>query len=268
MRKLSPKQTRAAIESYGLTRPSGVGFAFRNAAHDTLYDWHSHAYHQLAYAISGAMWIETGRGRHILPSGRAAWIPAGLRHRTLTGQVDGVSLYFNPAAMPQGGDRLRILFTSAMMREMILHAMRWPQENATADSLAASFFSTLALLCREWLEQEAPLFVPRSDHPAIMRAMDYALADPARADQAGAVAAAHLSERTFRRLFSQQVGITWQSWLVQLRLLSAVSGLIEGKRVTDVAAESGYASLSAFAKAFRQLVGEGPAEFRDRQRGR
>jgi AraC-like DNA-binding protein len=265
MRKLNPQQTRAAIASYGLTRPKGVGFAFRNVEHDTLYDWHCHDYHQLAYAMSGAMWIETGQGRHMLPSGRAAWIPAKLRHRTLTGRVDGTSLYFDPKAVADTEPRLRILTAPPLMREMILYAMRWPLEAADTDPVAVSFFSTLALLCRDWLQAETPLFLPRSDQPAIMRAMDYAIADPAAADQAGAVAAAHLSERSFRRLFMRETGTTWQAWVAQLRLLRAVDGLIAGQRVTDVAMQSGYASLSAFAKAFRALMGESPSDFRKRR---
>lgn len=265
MRKLSPQQTRAAIDSYGLTRPEGIGFAFRNAERDTLYDWHAHDYHQLAYAMSGAMWIETAQGRHVLPSGRAAWIPAGLRHRTLTGRVDGISLYFHPRSVPDAGTRPRILAAPPLMREMILHAMRWPQDAAGSDPVAISFFSTLALLCREWLQQEAPLFLPRSDHPGIARAMDYAIADPAAANQAGALTAAHQSERSFRRLFLRETGITWQAWLGQLRLLHALDALTAGQRVTDVAARSGYASLSAFAKAFRQIMGESPSAFRKRQ---
>jgi AraC-like DNA-binding protein len=265
MRKLSPQQTRDAIASYGLTHPEGIGFAFRNAEQDTLYDWHAHDYHQLAYAMSGAMWIETDQGRYVLPSGRAAWIPAKLRHRTLTGRVDGVSLYFDPRAAPDAGPRLRILSAPPLMREMILHAMRWPLGTANSDPVAASFFSTLALLCREWLQQEVPLFLPRSSAPAIMRAMDYAIADPAVAKLAGATAAAHLSERSFRRLFRRETGTSWQAWLGQLRLLHALDGLSAGQRVTDVAAQSGYASLSAFAKAFRQAMGESPSDFRKRR---
>jgi AraC-like DNA-binding protein len=265
MRKLNPQQTRAAIASYGLANPKGIGFAFRDAEHDTLYDWHAHDYHQLAYAMSGAMWIETDQGRYVLPSGRAAWIPAKLRHRTLTGRVDGVSLYFDPRALAGEGTRLRILLAPPLMREMILHAMRWPLGAADTDPMAVSFFSTLVLLCREWLQQEVPLFLCRSDQPAIMRAMDYATANPATANQAGAVAAAHLSERSFRRLFLRETGTTWQAWLGQLRLLHALDGLIAGQRVTDVAARSGYDSLSAFAKAFRQVMGESPSDFRKRQ---
>jgi AraC-like DNA-binding protein len=265
MRKLNPQQTHAAIASYGLTRPKGIGFAFRNAEHDTLYDWHCHDYHQLAYAMSGAMWIETEQGRHVLPSGRAAWIPARLRHRTLTGRVDGTSLYFDPKAVADAESRLRILTAPPLMREMILYAMRWPLEAADTDPVAVSFFSTLALLCRGWLEAETPLFLPRSDQPAIMRAMDYAMADPAAANQAGAIAAAHLSERSFRRLFVRETGTSWQAWVAQLRLLHALDGLIAGQRVTDVAMQSGYASLSAFAKAFRALTGESPSDFRKRR---
>jgi len=40
--------------------------------------------------------------------------------------------------------------------------------------------------------------------------------------------------------------------------------LAQGRRVTDVAAQVGYRSLSAFAKAFAQLSGETPALYRRR----
>ena len=43
--------------------------------------------------------------------------------------------------------------------------------------------------------------------------------------------------------------------------------LAEGLRVTDVAAEVGYASLSAFAKAFTQLFGMSPTHYRKLQTG-
>ena len=46
--------------------------------------------------------------------------------------------------------------------------------------------------------------------------------------------------------------------------MEAASRLTRGGRVTDVAAEVGYASLSAFAKAFKQLTGESPVDFRKR----
>jgi AraC-like DNA-binding protein len=266
MRSLNDEQTRDALRSYGLDRPSGVGFAFLDPARNIFYDWHSHAYHQLIYAAGGPTQIESDRGRHILPRGRAAWIPAGTRHRTLVTGAEGASLYFSPDAVADGSSRVRILVASPLMREMILHATRWERDADRADPLAESFLRTLALLCGEWLESELPLFLPGAAHPAIRRAMDHAAADLAAATQAGAIAAAAMSERSFRRLFPRETGLTWQAWLTQARMLMAMGLLTEGRRVTDVAADVGYASLSAFAKAFAQLTGEPPALFRQQHR--
>jgi methylphosphotriester-DNA--protein-cysteine methyltransferase len=119
-------------------------------------------------------------------------------------------------------------------------------------------------LCERWLEEELPLFLPRTDHPAIARAMDQALAAPGTACLADAIQAAALSERTFRRTFAREAGIGWQTWLTHARILKAMALLAEGQRVTAVSAEVGYESLSAFAKAFAALTGEAPARFRER----
>jgi AraC-like DNA-binding protein len=159
---------------------------------------------------------------------------------------------------------VRIVAVSPLMREMIVFATRWELGDSQTDPLAESFLRTLALLCGEWLESELPLFLPSTSHPAIRRAMDYAVADPGDATQAGAIAAAAMSERTFRRVFEREAGLGWQAWLTQARILMAMGLLIEGRRVTDVAADVGYSSLSAFAKAFAQLTGEAPARFRQR----
>ena len=264
MRALDGDETRAILQAHGLDRPTGIGFAFLDPARHIVYDWHAHDYHQLIYAGGGPTQIETERGRHILPHGRAAWIPAGTRHRTLIAAAEGASLYFSPEAVADPSSRVRILVASPLMREMILFATRWERGASEADPLAASFLRTLALLCGEWLESELPLFLPGAAHPAIRRAMDYAGADPGAATQAGAIAAAAVSERTFRRLFARETGLGWQAWLTQARILTAMGLLTRGGRITDVAAEVGYASLSAFARAFAQLTGEAPAVFRRR----
>jgi AraC-like DNA-binding protein len=265
MRSLSSEETRDALQAYGLDRPTGIGFAFLDRARNTFYDWHTHDYHQLIYAIDGPTQIDTVRARHVLPTGRAAWIPAGTRHRTLISEKRGASLYFSPDIVPDPSERVRILVASPLMREMIVHATRWPLGMSETNPLAASFLHTLALMCGEWLEVELPLFLPGAAHPAILRAMDYAAVNLAAATQAGAIAAAAMSERSFRRLFRKETGMGWQTWLGQARILMAMGLLTEGRRVTDVAAYVGYASLSAFASTFAKLVGEAPVSFRQRQ---
>jgi AraC-like DNA-binding protein/mannose-6-phosphate isomerase-like protein (cupin superfamily) len=264
MRVLNEIETREALRDLALDAPAGAGFAFSNRARDTFYDWHSHDYHQLLYAITGATQLETAEARFLLPPQRAAWIPAGVRHRTMVSNVDGVSLYFQPASVPAAGERVRILVATPVMREMILHALRWPNGESEADPVAQSYFTTLALMCGEWLESELPLGLPRAGHPAIARAMDFAAADPGVMNLAGAIAAAGMSERTFRRVFARETGMTWQVWLSQARMMAAMGRLAQGARVTDVAAEVGFASLSAFAKAFTELAGENPTTYRKR----
>lgn len=265
MRALTRDETSGAIRSYGIDRPVGVGFAFLDPLRNTFYDWHSHAYHQLLYALDGPTQIESERGRHLLPSGRAAWIPGGISHRTLVADDRILSLYFSPEAVADVQGRVRILVASPLMREMILHTTRWPLGASETDALAASFLHTLALLCGQWLEAELPLFLPGAAHPSIRRAMDQATANLAGANQPAAIAAAAMSERSFRRAFTQETGMSWQTWLVQARILKAMALLSNGYRVTDVAADVGYASLSAFAQAFAKLAGELPAQFRARQ---
>jgi AraC-like DNA-binding protein len=267
MRHLTPQETAQALSDYRLDQPIGPGFAFRDRARNTVYDWHLHPYHQLIYALAGAVQIEVAEARLLLPPGRAAWIPAGVRHRTFVAEVDGASLYFAPEAVARADARVRILRAEPVMREMILHALRWPLGASETDPVARSFFETLALMCGEWLESELALRLPNARHPGIARAMDHVAAAPGRATLAGALAAAAMSERTFRRRFAEETGMGWQAWLTQARLMEAMCRLAAGARVTDVAADVGYASLSAFAKAFAQLAGEAPASFRRRAMG-
>jgi AraC-like DNA-binding protein len=266
MQQLNEQETSSRLRGYRLDQPSGPGFAFRDRARNTAYDWHTHDYHQLIYATAGATQIETAGARYVLPAGGAAWIPASVRHRTLIGNVEGASLYFSPDLVASPGGRVRVLVASPVMREMILHASQWSLGAAEVDPVAASFFRTLALMCGEWLQAELPFSLPSSMHPGLTRAMDYAFVELADASLSGALRAAAMSERTFRRAFFRETGLTWQAWLTRARILAGLSLLMQGRRVSEVAAVVGYDSLSAFAKAFAKLTGESPRQLRSRVR--
>jgi AraC-like DNA-binding protein len=265
MRTLDGEETRRILTAYGLDRPTGIGFAFLDPARNVLYDWHTHAYHQLIYTADGPTRIETEEGRYILSRTTAAWIPSGTRHRTLITDADAISLYFSPNATDEAPSRVKILAASPLMREMILFATRWRLGSGDADPFTQHFLRSLVLLCGEGPEGERPFVLPGATHPAIRRAIDYAAADLAAATQTSALAAAALSERTFRRLFAHETGLSWQAWLGRARMLAAMEALSKGRRVTDVAADVGYSSLSAFAKAFSQHCGETPVRFRQRR---
>lgn len=70
--------------------------------------------------------------------------------------------------------------------------------------------------------------------------------------------ATYLSER-----FKETTGVTFMSWVAILRVKRACELLATGNlRVTDVAFEAGFHSLSQFNRTFRRLRGESPREFR------
>jgi hypothetical protein len=50
----------------------------------TVFDWHTHDDHQLACASNGVLTVRSGAEAWVLPPTRALWIPAGVRHETLS----------------------------------------------------------------------------------------------------------------------------------------------------------------------------------------
>jgi transcriptional regulator GlxA family with amidase domain len=74
-----------------------------------------------------------------------------------------------------------------------------------------------------------------------------------------------LSERSLRRRFRADAGISWRSYLLQSRLLRAMVLLAEpGPTVLDVATRVGFESVSAFTRTFALHVGETPSAYRRR----
>lgn len=261
MKILGEQETAAALESYGLDRPRGAGFCFDDPARDVFYDWHAHAYHQLLHVLRGTALIETAQGRHMIPSGRAAWIPAHMRHRSRFGAIEASSIYFAPEDGDGAPDSLKILAASPLLREMFGYAARWPL-GAGEDRVAGRFFAALKILAAEALDADPRLTLPGARDAAILRTLDYALADLARADLSGAIAAAHLSERSFRRKFLAETGMNWRDWLTRARMLRAMDFFHRGASVSETAFAVGYSSASAFARVFSLTLGETPAAFR------
>ncbi len=224
--------------------------------------WHHHDMHQLQYAFEGAIEVEDGARRHLLPRTLAAWIPAGVAHRTSIHRVRSGCVLFAPDMVPNAGGRVRIVMVSPLMREMVIGAMRW-QIGAPLDAVGDAYFQALALLSREWIEREAPLSLPSSDDPALRAAMEHTRTQLATASIASASAAANLSERSLRRRFQTGTGMSWEDYRRRARLLVAVERIATTRApISNIAFDLGYENQSAFAKAFRSLLGINPSEFR------
>jgi len=231
---------------------------------DMVTGWHSHELHQLEYAFQGTIEVETEAAHYLLPSQQAAWIPAGLSHRSTLKGVRTISVFFVPDLVADEGARARILPAATVIREMILYGVRWPISRPQSDPAADSFFTALAGLVLEWLDDETPLCLPTTHDPLVRAVMEHTNANLATVTAAEVCRTVGVSERSLRRAFPAATGMTWRQYLFESRLLRAMALLAEpGPTILDVANVVGFEG-SSFSRAFLRHTGETPSAYRRR----
>ncbi|KUI36946.1 AraC family transcriptional regulator [Mycobacterium sp. IS-1496] len=226
--------------------------------------WHSHDVHQIEYAIGGVVEVETASGHYLVPPQQAAWLPKGLEHQaTMNADVRTVAVMFDSALIPDGGNRARILAVSPLIREMMIYALRWPIDRAASDPVSDAFFQTLGNIVIEALDHEAPLNLPSSEHSIVAAALAYTKEHLQAVTADDVSRAVSVSERTLRRLFAEELGLSWRTYLLHARMLRAMALLAApGQSVQETAAAVGFDSLSSFTRAFTQFCGETPSAYR------
>lgn len=225
--------------------------------------------HYLMYCIKGAISLEIDGRRWVLPPSFAAWIPAGTAMTvTIDHPMTCCSVLFRPDFM-DGLPPNSVVFTmTTLARDMIHFSRRWGPQAERFDDHAQHFFQALALTCTELARQPSDVWMPMGRSDGVKRAIAYTESNLHREMAIQEVAdAAHLSERTLVRRYADEVGMTWRQSLRRLRMIRAVELLSnEEEPIVQVALQVGYASLSAFNKAFREFSGYTPSAFRARRR--
>ncbi|MCW3481001.1 helix-turn-helix transcriptional regulator [Neisseriaceae bacterium JH1-16] len=215
---------------------------------------HRHPWAQLLYACRGLMQVDTESARYLLSPEQALWIPPGTAHGvSVEHEVWCRSLYLDATLPLPFGQRCEALTVTPLLRELIAAGSALAAEDsdpAEVDRLVAVLLDRLPRL------QAARLVLPLPSDPRLRRLADALLAEPGderrMEDWARQVGA---SERTLARRFRAETGLGFRAWRQQLRLLAALPRLQAGEAVTRVAADSGYASTSAFIEAFQRQFG-------------
>lgn len=263
LKELSQAETRQQLNVRGIETSSLEAFAYLDSDRNIRYDWHAHERHQLMYAFSGTLRLEAATGIYLLPPQRAAWIPAGVRHRSTLHNVLSGSVFFAPSLVSTDQTTVRIISAAPIVLEMVQYALRWPPNRHPDNGLADSFFKTLGLLCVEWIKEEVPFSLPAAKTKQISAAIEYTVRKLEEATLEGAAGAAALSPRQFRRRFLAESGMAWRQFHHQAQMLRAMELLVSPQAtVTNVAYSVGFNSLSAFAKSFNRFTGQSPHAFR------
>ena len=205
------------------------------------------------------MTVWTDLGKWVVPPQRAVWIPAKTAHGiTMHGPVSMRTLYIKPRLVDFSRDCC-VVNVSPLLRELILHACRFPALRRRVKAQAHLIEMIIDLL---EIVETSPLQLINPKDPRAARVADALSADPGNprpltdiCKRAGA------SKRTIERLFQSETNLSLGGWRQQLRLLRSLRLLAAGEPTTRVALESGYSTPSAFIAMFRRAFGTTPRRY-------
>jgi AraC-like DNA-binding protein len=249
----------------GRFAPSGgVHIVARQYKKGVRLDTHMHREAQLVFATKGTMQVTTPKGRWLVPPDRAVWVPARLEHSIdVLADIEMRTLYFDLTwlARHTSSGSLEAEFVVKVSR--LLHQAILALFDDRDDPDRADLLVRLVML--ELHQAEDPTtFIPLPQEARCRRAAELVLADPRNVHEIDALARqVGTSSRTLSRLFSTETQLSFKSWCQRARIAAAIEKLSMDPNlsVKQMAADLGYASLSAFSHAFRQVTGKTPTEF-------
>lgn len=221
---------------------------------------HTHSGAQLIYAISGVMIVRSAASNWIVPTGRAVWVPGGVRHEIeIASDVQIRTVYVAAGARDDLPDQCRVILVSALLRELIVAAAGMRQ---TAGANGRNRRVLELILDEISIAEPLLLHVPMPRHPALATLCAELIARPSLvATLQGWARSANMHPRTFARTFQRETGMTHGSWCRHTRVLLSLPQIASGASILDVALEHGYDSPSAFTVMFSKILGVAPSEY-------
>jgi AraC-like DNA-binding protein len=203
------------------------------------------------------MEVSSEESMWLVPPQFALWVPAKTHHRIhMPGPVSMRTLYLRTNLKARLDSHCSVLHVTPLLRELIVEILRVNQlrtrnryDCALRDVLVSQLQNASALPMSVTLPREKRALAVAQTvlrNPAEPRAMAALCAD------------AGVSVRTIERVFSREVGCSFELWRRQVRLMKAVEFLVSGCSLKEVAHKVGYCQSSAFVEMFRRTLGTTP----------
>jgi AraC-like DNA-binding protein len=181
----------------------------------------------------------------------------------MDGPVFMRTLYVGGDVTPFAPARCTVVDVPSLLRELIVSLASEADPPDPGLCARRHALETLALVELASLTA-LPFHVPLPKDPRLSRLCRWLLDHPddgrtfdELARQAGA------SARTLRRIFREEIGMGFATWRQQARLIDGMARLAEGRSVSQVAEELGYATPSAFTAMFKRMMGLPPTSIAD-----
>jgi AraC-like DNA-binding protein len=220
--------------------------------------WHRHRGGQFIVVESGISHLRTELGAWIIPARRVGWVPPGLRHSSRAGGRGQGWVLLAPPGLSKGLPReVCVLQISALMQA----ALECLREQALHDVARSRLLWRVvaAEICNAAPE---PFEVPMPSTTKILQAVQSLLKNPTLSEDLNELSrAAGMSRRSFTRHFRQETGLTFTNWKRAVIAHYAMDRIACGDKVSSVAFEVGYDSVSAFIAMFRRKYGAAPRAF-------
>jgi AraC-like DNA-binding protein len=220
--------------------------------------WHQHRGGQFIIVESGISHLRTEFGSWIIPARRVGWVPPGVRHTSRAGGRGRGWVLLAPPGPSKGWPReVCVLQISALM-QATLECLR---EQAPHD-LARSRLLWRVVAAEMRNATPEPFEVPMPSTTKIMQAVQSLLKNPTLSKDLNELSrTAGMSRRSFTRHFRRETGLTFTHWKRAVIAHYAMERIACGDKVSSVAFEVGYDSVSAFIAMFRRKYGAAPRAF-------
>ncbi|WP_192578784.1 helix-turn-helix transcriptional regulator [Francisella sp. LA112445] len=220
---------------------------------------HQHIQAQLMYCSKGIIEAQVSEKVFLVPPTNAIWIPGNVPHSTLSkNRVDFRSVYFCEEKLDNLPKTPQVISISPLLRELIIETCKFEGRLTIEQKNIINVLTDQLNLAKQ---QNYTLEIPNVDIiKSIYKYIINNLSEALLIDQVAKYFA--MSSKTLTRLFQKHVGMTFEQWKQQVKVLEAISMLSQNTSTTQVAQALGYSSDSAFIHRFKKMTGKTPTEFK------